>query len=53
MAGNNDALPVRTGFLAWLNKRLPVDQFMRDQLIIRAQELQLLVLLACCRWWRW
>ncbi|MEO8309159.1 MAG: cytochrome bc complex cytochrome b subunit [Pseudomonadota bacterium] len=32
MAGNNDALPVRTGFLAWLNKRLPVDQFMRDQL---------------------
>jgi ubiquinol-cytochrome c reductase cytochrome b subunit len=32
MAGNNDALPVRTGFLAWLNQRLPVDQFMRDQL---------------------
>jgi ubiquinol-cytochrome c reductase cytochrome b subunit len=32
MAGNNDALPVRTGFLGWLNKRLPVDQFMRDQL---------------------
>jgi ubiquinol-cytochrome c reductase cytochrome b subunit len=32
MAGSNDALPVRTGFLGWLNKRLPVDQFMRDQL---------------------
>jgi ubiquinol-cytochrome c reductase cytochrome b subunit len=32
MAGNDDALPVRTGFLAWLNKRLPVDQFVRDQL---------------------
>ena len=32
MAGNNDALPVRTGFLGWLNKRLPVDAFMRDQL---------------------
>jgi ubiquinol-cytochrome c reductase cytochrome b subunit len=32
MAVNNDALPVRTGFLGWLNKRLPVDQFMRDQL---------------------
>ena len=32
MAGNNDALPVRTGFMGWLNKRLPVDQFMRDQL---------------------
>ena len=33
MAGpSNDALPVRTGFLAWLNKRLPVDEFVRDQL---------------------
>ncbi|MEO6366815.1 MAG: cytochrome bc complex cytochrome b subunit, partial [Steroidobacteraceae bacterium] len=32
MAGSNEALPVRTGFLGWLNKRLPVDQFMRDQL---------------------
>ncbi|MEO6081122.1 MAG: cytochrome b N-terminal domain-containing protein [Steroidobacteraceae bacterium] len=32
MAGSNDALPVRTGFLGWLNKRLPVDQFVRDQL---------------------
>jgi ubiquinol-cytochrome c reductase cytochrome b subunit len=32
MAGSNDALPVRTGFLGWLNKRLPVDAFMRDQL---------------------
>ncbi len=32
MAGSNDALPVRTGFMGWLNKRLPVDQFMRDQL---------------------
>ncbi|MGC4029850.1 MAG: cytochrome bc complex cytochrome b subunit [Steroidobacteraceae bacterium] len=32
MAGSNDSLPVRTGFLGWLNKRLPVDQFMRDQL---------------------
>jgi ubiquinol-cytochrome c reductase cytochrome b subunit len=29
---SNDALPVRTGFLAWLNQRLPVDQFVRDQL---------------------
>jgi ubiquinol-cytochrome c reductase cytochrome b subunit len=29
---NNDALPVRSGFLAWLNKRLPVDEFVRDQL---------------------
>jgi ubiquinol-cytochrome c reductase cytochrome b subunit len=29
---NNDALPVRTGFMAWLNKRLPVDEFVRDQL---------------------
>jgi ubiquinol-cytochrome c reductase cytochrome b subunit len=29
---SNDELPVRTGFLAWLNKRLPVDQFVRDQL---------------------
>ena len=32
MAGNDDTLPVRTGFLGWLNKRLPVDAFMRDQL---------------------
>jgi ubiquinol-cytochrome c reductase cytochrome b subunit len=32
MAGSNDALPVRTGFLGWLNKRMPVDAFMRDQL---------------------
>jgi ubiquinol-cytochrome c reductase cytochrome b subunit len=33
MAGNNDSnLPVRTGFLAWLNKRLPVDVFVRSQL---------------------
>jgi ubiquinol-cytochrome c reductase cytochrome b subunit len=32
MAADNDALPVRTGFLGWLNKRLPVDQFVRDQL---------------------
>jgi ubiquinol-cytochrome c reductase cytochrome b subunit len=32
MAGSNDALPVRTGFLGWLNKRLPVDAFVRDQL---------------------
>jgi ubiquinol-cytochrome c reductase cytochrome b subunit len=32
MAGSNDALPVRRGFLAWLNQRLPVDQFMRDQI---------------------
>jgi ubiquinol-cytochrome c reductase cytochrome b subunit len=32
MAGNNDALPVRKGFLLWLNNRLPVDAFMRDQL---------------------
>jgi ubiquinol-cytochrome c reductase cytochrome b subunit len=32
MAGSNSDLPVRTGFLGWLNKRMPVDQFMRDQL---------------------
>ncbi len=32
MAANDDSLPVRTGFLAWLNKRLPVDAFIRDQL---------------------
>ncbi len=33
MAGNNDSpLPVRTGFLGWLNKRLPVDVFVRNQL---------------------
>ncbi len=32
MAANDDALPVRTGFLGWLNKRLPVDAFIRDQL---------------------
>ena len=25
-------LPVRTGFLGWLNKRLPVDVFVRSQL---------------------
>jgi ubiquinol-cytochrome c reductase cytochrome b subunit len=32
MAATNDPLPVRTGFLLWLNKRLPVDEFVRDQL---------------------
>ncbi|MDR2215076.1 MAG: cytochrome bc complex cytochrome b subunit [Nevskiaceae bacterium] len=32
MAASNDGLPVRTGFLGWLNERLPVDSFMRDQL---------------------
>ena len=32
MAADNSALPERTGFLGWLNKRLPVDAFMRDQL---------------------
>jgi ubiquinol-cytochrome c reductase cytochrome b subunit len=32
MAGSNSDLPVRTGFLGWLNKRMPVDAFMRDQL---------------------
>jgi ubiquinol-cytochrome c reductase cytochrome b subunit len=33
MAGNSNAVPVRTkGFMAWLNKRLPVDQFVSDQL---------------------
>ena len=32
MAGSNDALPVRKGFLLWLNNRLPVDAFVRDQL---------------------
>ena len=38
MAGNNEALPVRTGFLGWLNKRLPVDQFMRDLVRERAAQ---------------
>ena len=35
------------GFRAWLNKRLPVDQFVADQLtgLLRAEELQHLVLL--------
>jgi len=32
MAADNSALPERKGFLGWLNKRLPVDAFMRDQL---------------------
>jgi len=32
MAANDEPLPVRTGFLGWLNKRLPVDAFVRDQL---------------------
>jgi len=32
MGASNDGLPVRTGFLGWLNKRMPVDAFMRDQL---------------------
>ena len=32
MAASNDDLPVRKGFLLWLNNRLPVDAFMRDQL---------------------
>jgi ubiquinol-cytochrome c reductase cytochrome b subunit len=32
MAAADDTLPVRTGFLGWLNKRLPVDAFVRDQL---------------------
>jgi ubiquinol-cytochrome c reductase cytochrome b subunit len=32
MAANDESLPVRTGFLGWLNKRLPVDAFVRDQL---------------------
>jgi ubiquinol-cytochrome c reductase cytochrome b subunit len=32
MAADDTNLPVRTGFLGWLNKRLPVDAFMRDQL---------------------
>jgi ubiquinol-cytochrome c reductase cytochrome b subunit len=32
MAAADESLPVRTGFLGWLNKRLPVDAFMRDQL---------------------
>ena len=33
MGGHSDAsLPVRTGFLGWLNKRLPVDSFVKNQL---------------------
>ncbi len=32
MAAHDPTLPVRTGFLGWLNKRLPVDAFVRDQL---------------------
>ena len=32
MAGDTSNLPVRTGFLGWLNKRLPVDAFVRSQL---------------------
>jgi ubiquinol-cytochrome c reductase cytochrome b subunit len=32
MAGDTANLPVRTGFLGWLNKRLPVDAFVRSQL---------------------
>jgi ubiquinol-cytochrome c reductase cytochrome b subunit len=32
MAADDTSLPVRTGFLGWLNKRLPVDAFVRDQL---------------------
>jgi len=32
MAGDTTNLPVRTGFLGWLNKRLPVDAFVRSQL---------------------
>jgi ubiquinol-cytochrome c reductase cytochrome b subunit len=32
MAADDTNLPVRTGFLGWLNKRLPVDAFVRDQL---------------------
>jgi ubiquinol-cytochrome c reductase cytochrome b subunit len=32
MAADNSPLPVRTGFMGWLNKRLPVDAFVRDQL---------------------
>jgi ubiquinol-cytochrome c reductase cytochrome b subunit len=32
MAGDTSKLPVRTGFLGWLNQRLPVDAFVRSQL---------------------
>ena len=33
MGGHSDAsLPVRTGLLGWLNKRLPVDSFVKNQL---------------------
>jgi ubiquinol-cytochrome c reductase cytochrome b subunit len=32
MAAVEDALPERKGFLGWLNKRMPVDAFVRDQL---------------------
>ena len=32
MAADNSPLPERKGFMGWLNKRLPVDAFMRDQL---------------------
>jgi ubiquinol-cytochrome c reductase cytochrome b subunit len=32
MAAADSTLPVRKGFMGWVNKRMPVDAFMRDQL---------------------
>src|SRR5690606_9292985 len=32
MAAPDNTLPARKGFMAWLNKRLPVDAFVHDQL---------------------
>ena len=32
MAGDHDKLPARPGFMGWLNKRLPVDAFLKDHL---------------------
>ncbi len=32
MAAADDTLPQRKGFMLWLNKRMPVDAFVRDQL---------------------
>ena len=33
MASNDAAAPAQTGFLGWLNKRLPVTKFISDQLL--------------------
>ncbi len=55
MAADNSALPERKGFLGWLNKRLPVDAFMRDQLTgyYAPKNFNSGTSSACCRWWRW